>query len=1130
MRYPHRLAQLTLIALFAAATPSLLRAAPQGSPAAKPAREAPKPSAQVQALIDAGHKVQNVKPAGLDMAEKRYSEAADIARQLQDKVGESVALRNLGNIARLRGQAAKALNLYDQSLTITRATGNKYGEADTLYNIALLLNTSQPVRALEVGEQAQALYHELGLATSESQTLSFLGGLHKSAGQKVRAKERYEQAERVAHAAGDPKCEADALWYLATLVWSTDSEKALDPETTAQAKAYFQKALALYHKAGDTFDEAWTAQLLGGTAWYERNLRETQRYYELSLKGYRSLRSDKEMAEVLTQLSNVAALQERLLDSLAFNQEALDIYRKLGDKPSQALQLRHIADLYTRFGQQKTALKNYLTALPLFEQAGDVSNQVTTLHSIGQVYDILGDHKTAVEYFNKVLPLLEKPQNALARQQNLGVLAGIYWETGNIEKGRDVLLQQREELTKSGLAAIVPTASMLGMFEKRLGHADKAMALYTEALKMSDLAGNGLASAGTLHSIAEIEEEQGDLDSAEKHFAQAVAIVERVREALTGLSAAKSTFLKANLDTYRSYLALLLRRHKTDEAFSLVQKMKARSLLDILYDGKVQLTASLTKEERSQERTLRQKCDSLNYRLVNEGVRNEIGSMKRAEAIKLQIDEAERDLQQLEDRLYARHPDLAQKRAATTITAADVGRLLPEDTALLEYLTLRVGKTDEVVLFVGTQHVGKAVLTVHELPITDLELRQKLKALSAACSDPRLEYEPAANQLWTALIAPVEARLGGINRLIVCPDGQLWDTPFAALAKDASGGAGRKPQFLIDRFEIDYAYSGTGAAAALAVRAQSSRKAPANSLLAFANPNFGDEQRFGDKQDIPGQRPISAASRPISAASRHVKKGDRPISAASRDRPISAASRARPISAASRPISAASRPISAASREVMVPRGGKLSQLPGTLLEARSIRSDFTGARVYTGAAAQEATAKREAGKYRYLHFATHGFFNDAAPLLSAIVLALPDPKSGDDGFLTAREIFDLNLNADMVVLSACNTARGEKRSGEGIIGLTWALFAAGAPTQVVSQWSVNDDSTAALMQRFYANLTQKHMAKGAALRQAALSVRNGTAPGKHANPKSKRPTDARNPKWSHPYYWAPFILMGDWR
>jgi CHAT domain-containing protein len=130
--------------------------------------------------------------------------------------------------------------------------------------------------------------------------------------------------------------------------------------------------------------------------------------------------------------------------------------------------------------------------------------------------------------------------------------------------------------------------------------------------------------------------------------------------------------------------------------------------------------------------------------------------------------------------------------------------------------------------------------------------------------------------------------------------------------------------------------------------------------------------------------------------------------------------------------------------------------------------------------------------------------------MLSSIVLAEPPGGSDEDGFLTAREIFDLNLKADLVVLSACDTGRGERKSGEGIVGLTWALFVAGAPSQIVSQWAVNDASTAQLMQSFYANL-RGGKSKGDALREAELSLMKEAA-------------------HSHPYYWAPFILIGDWR
>jgi CHAT domain-containing protein len=128
---------------------------------------------------------------------------------------------------------------------------------------------------------------------------------------------------------------------------------------------------------------------------------------------------------------------------------------------------------------------------------------------------------------------------------------------------------------------------------------------------------------------------------------------------------------------------------------------------------------------------------------------------------------------------------------------------------------------------------------------------------------------------------------------------------------------------------------------------------------------------------------------------------------------------------------------------------------------------------------------------------------------MSSIALALPEAGSEEDGFLTARELFDMNLAAEMVVLSACDTAKGGQQPGEGIRGLTWALFVAGSPTQVVSQWQVNDRATATLMANFYRNL-KAGQKKGAALQNAALQLR-------------------QNPQTKHPYYWAPFILIGDW-
>jgi CHAT domain-containing protein len=184
---------------------------------------------------------------------------------------------------------------------------------------------------------------------------------------------------------------------------------------------------------------------------------------------------------------------------------------------------------------------------------------------------------------------------------------------------------------------------------------------------------------------------------------------------------------------------------------------------------------------------------------------------------------------------------------------------------------------------------------------------------------------------------------------------------------------------------------------------------------------------------------------------------------------------------------------------------------------------------------ASETRFKTEAGKARILHFATHGLFDPLHGMYSGLVLSLDAPPSThplpptltttttshqilEDGYLEAREVVDLELNAELVVLSACETARGQLSRGEGVIGLSWAFFVAGCPSTVVSQWKVADTSTAQLMAAFYRNL-RAGKGKAESLRQAQLSF---LLP----NPKSKTKT----PKWDHPFYWSPFILVGDWQ
>ncbi|HET9710775.1 MAG TPA: CHAT domain-containing tetratricopeptide repeat protein [Pyrinomonadaceae bacterium] len=198
-------------------------------------------------------------------------------------------------------------------------------------------------------------------------------------------------------------------------------------------------------------------------------------------------------------------------------------------------------------------------------------------------------------------------------------------------------------------------------------------------------------------------------------------------------------------------------------------------------------------------------------------------------------------------------------------------------------------------------------------------------------------------------------------------------------------------------------------------------------------------------------------------------------------------------------------------RAALALRDGKLEPLPEAEQEVKALGRLYGAAhsKVYIGADAREDRVKSEASRARILHFATHGILNNASPMYSHLALAEGGPS--EDGLLEAWELMQLDLKADLAVLSACETARGRIGAGEGMIGLSWAMFIAGVPSIVVSQWKVESAGTRDLMVDFHRSLitTKSKPTKTQALRQAALKL-------------------MKNPATSHPFYWAGFVLVGD--
>src|SRR5262249_15159089 len=202
-----------------------------------------------------------------------------------------------------------------------------------------------------------------------------------------------------------------------------------------------------------------------------------------------------------------------------------------------------------------------------------------------------------------------------------------------------------------------------------------------------------------------------------------------------------------------------------------------------------------------------------------------------------------------------------------------------------------------------------------------------------------------------------------------------------------------------------------------------------------------------------------------------------------------------------------------AERAHLALRQGGPAALPEAEQEVNAVGQLYGAGhrRVYIGPEAREDRIKREAGQASVLHFATHGVLNDASPLHSYLLLARGD--SDEDGLLEAWEIMQLDLKAELAILSACETARGRYSAGEGMIGLTWSLFVAGVPATVVSQWKVEAASTRDLLVVFHRGLGspaaagKPKMTEAQALRHAEMTV-------------------MKNPATAHPFYWAGFVLV----
>ena len=1025
-------------------------------------QDASQPLLEVSDLIKQGQAIERKQ---FGEAVKLYEKALAIALDRKHLASEAHALLRIGD-AIDGNQPVRAVELLERSLTIFRELGDRARQGDCLIALTSAARySSQYERAMGYSLALEQMARELDHKIMLMHALNGVAGVYRERGQSSKAIEKYQEAASILRGMDGPK------GSIATVLNNMASAYA-DMANYRRAKEIFEESRAVAQEARDPIAESLALANLGNILTKMGETQQALEYLQLALP----LNPDNNYFKSYC-FHQMAVLYDILGDLLKFfeyAQQALAMRLVIQDRRSAALSYADISNFYETVGQLGRAEECLKESARLIEGTDYTLGKVQVLCKIGDFY--LRQRKPApvkdlIDRARAIMPGVEGNLAILAVE---GLHSDYLRSTGRLEEAM--------EAAEKGLAVAVRSdeARREADFLMNIGSMETSLKRFPEARRRFDAA---LAVArriqyleaevDILSRIGQLLEDQNRSAEASETYAKALTLIETSRESLGDMSEHKLGFQNVSIPIYQRYVSLQLRANRIDRAFEWTQKSKARVLLDMMASGRVTVAQAMTDAEKQQESDLLKRGKELTQQwLAAEGELNELKSdkspperVKQAEsrllAIKSQQQEHERQSTIFREQLYARNPRLAHQRAARIATLQEVAAALPDGSALLEYcvLTPRAGEKtrDEVVLFVVTREGGRPRLASFRCKNPSGSITRLAADLREACSirpgtSAEKSYRSVSRQLYDSLIAPASHLIAGKERLIICPDGPLWDVPFQALL-----GPGKpKSKFLWERFAIGYGYSATGMKAALEVRGRPNRPRPQRSMLVMANPDFGGS----------AASPLLPESRPRTAGEDRTRG--------------------------------------------LYLRGGSLDSLPHTQQEANSIAAAFPGTTVKTDAHAQESLLKSEGDRFRLMHFATHALVNDAAPMLSGVVLSRPPKDSKEDGILTVRELFTMNLAADMIVFSACETARGARRQGEGLIGLTWAAFAAGVPTQIVSQWSVDDRATATLMGRFYREL-RKGKSKDTALRTAALGMMGD---GKH----------------SHPFYWAPFLLVGDWR
>jgi CHAT domain-containing protein len=974
--------------------------------------------------------------------------------------------------------------------------------------------------AIQKYSQAQSNLHLANLKRREVEVLQRLGEIHVILSEYSAAIEQYLKAQQLARDLSDQQLEADIADQLANVYLETantrdalpycSQEQELSRHTNylkgiirglncvgvvdsiagdvQQAEQNFQQALnSLPLDQHDTL-AGQTFLNLGYLHGNLGNMQLSLGFFNRALAVWLTSHDRRKQALTLTAMAGLYALQGEKQQASDLHNEALKLFRAMGNRNGEAATLNGIGYLYDDLGNHDRALKSYSLALQLYQSIGNQNYAAITLGYLGRVYFSRGEKEKALELFRKKLATSQLVRDRRMQAYTLRDIGNVLNAMGNKEQALDCYRRARilsqAVMDRRGEAYIL---NNIGSVLEHSGDPSQGLTYYREALSQMQMVVDRRGEVLTLYEIARAERDSLNLVKARAEIEESLRLIDQLRTKVFSPSL-RISYLETVYQHYEFYVDLLMRMHRQNPtagydflALEANERARARTLLEILSEARTDIRKGvdyeLLAEESRLQQQLNQKAEQI--RLLSGRHAEQLATSKRElENLFAQYDE-------IESRVRDRSPRYAALAQPTELRVADLQKQLDHDTVLLEY---SLGEDRSYGWAVTWDSLLSFELPArHQIEETAQELYLLLANGDARKpNESRTEYKlrvaqaeaaysAAATKLSAMLVTPVTSLLPQ-KRLVIVADGLLQFIPFSALPDPGVTAASGAPfQPLIANHEVISLPS----LSTLAVLRQEQRVSQETKQLVavFADPVF--------ERDDPRVRQASLARSSQFNTSRIGKSTAR-----------------RGQDNASLAWDSEPEPI-------------KFERLPFTLQEAQAIaavipKTDIKEAIGFD--ASLNAILLENLRQYRILHFATHGVFNNSHPELSGIVLSLID-KSGrpQNGFLRLNEIYNLDLQADLVVLSACQTALGKAAKGEGLIGLTRGFMYAGAGRVMASLWRINDRSTAELMRYFYEGMFQQHLTPAASLRAAQIKM-------------------WQTNEWRSPHHWAAFVLQGDWK